>query len=305
MRLVAIDGTVLTLPKTDETVQEFGENVLSENGKWIKAQVSFATDILSNTCLDSDIKPYVTGEAEIAKGHIAKLGQGNLYLFDRGYFGRVFLGVVHDTGCDFCFRVKRNACSEVISFIKSKQTDSVVEISTGVKIINVRLTKVILDTGEEEYLASSLTDTDKFMQKNMKKLYHFRWGVEEQYKDIKHAVCIENFIGKKVNSIKQEFFATVLTYNLAMMSCKALIDRASNLKKKQYRYKLNKRALLAKFKQCFVDLFWSKDPVYESLMYIIDIVTKESVPIRDGRKYERGKTYKAKQKFSRAYVPVV
>ena len=56
-RIVAIDGSVFILPRTKEMIAEFGENVLSNNRKWIKAQISFAVDVLNNICLDAAILP--------------------------------------------------------------------------------------------------------------------------------------------------------------------------------------------------------------------------------------------------------
>ncbi len=304
-RLIAIDGSVYTLPKTKKMIAEFGENVLSESGKWIKAQVSFAADVLNNICADAVIGPYKQSEGEQALALMDKLGENNLYLFDRGYFGRIFLRDVVRTGCQFCFRVQKNACREVIQFIKSNQTDIIGYIDVEGENIKVRLTKILLDTGEEEYLATSLFDTKTFTALKLKALYHLRWGVEEQFKDMKYAICVENFIGKKPNSVKQEFFANILTYNLSMMTCKPLIDQLANKKKKKSKYKTNKRAVLAKIKQCFVRLFFGARNVCEILNGIIKSVSKESVPIRMDRKFARGKTVKAKRKLYRAYVSVV
>ncbi|MEW7279062.1 hypothetical protein ABW636_10755 [Aquimarina sp. 2201CG1-2-11] len=88
MRLVAIDGTVLTLPRNEHTIKEFGDNILSSGKTWIKAQVSFASDVLNGICLDACIGAYKTYEVRQVIDHLKKLGQHNLYLFDRGYFGR-------------------------------------------------------------------------------------------------------------------------------------------------------------------------------------------------------------------------
>jgi hypothetical protein len=305
LRLIALDGSVYTLPKTADMIKEFGENVLSENGKWIKAQVSFAADVLNNICVDTVIGAYKESEGQQALGHMTKLGKDNLYIFDRGYFGRIFLREVVRTGCQFCFRVQKNACSEVIRFINSNLKDIIGCVDVEGEKIKVRFTKVVLDTGEEEYLITSLFDKKLFTIAKLKSLYHLRWGVEEQYKDMKYAICVENFIGKKPNSIKQEFFANILTYNLSMMTCKPLIDRVSNKKTNKNKYKTNKRAVLAKIKQCFVRLFFGLENIDEILDRIINTVSKESVPIREGRKFVRGKTKKAKRKYSRAYVPVI
>ena len=304
-RLVAIDGSVYTVPKTEAMIEEFGENVLSQSGKWLKAQVSFAVDVLNNICLDAEIGPYKKGETTQALSHLYKLGKNNLYIFDRGYFYKPFLREVYLTGSQFCFRLKRNACKEVSEFINSKQEDTIAFIDVGQTKIKVRLTRILLDGGEEEYLATSLFDTKLFTASRLKTLYHLRWVVEEQYKDMKYAICVENFTGKKPNSIKQEFYAKILAYNLSMMACKPLIDKVSNQKKKKYKYKTNKRALLAKIKQCFVKLFFELHSVQSTLNNIVKFISKESVPIREGRKYQRGDTFKAKRKMTRPYVPVI
>lgn len=304
-RLVAIDGSVFTLPNTEEMVKEFGENILSNTGKWIKAQVSFAVDVLNNICVAAEIGAYKEAEKDQANRLFKSLGEKNLYLFDRGYFGRQFLKEVVATGCGFCFRLQRNACREVIAFIQGNKTDSIGYIEVDGGRIKVRLTKILLDTGEEEYLMASLFDTKTFTIGKLKALYHLRWGVEEQYKDMKYAICIENFIGKKPNSIKQEFYGNILTYNLSMMLCKPAIDRESNKKKKQFKYKTNKRALLSKIKQCFMRLFYEITNVVNLIEAIIKSIAKESVPIRQGRKYPRAETIKAKVKTYSTYVSVV
>lgn len=304
-RLIAIDGSVYTVPKTPDMVMEFGENVLSTSGKWLKAQVSFAVDVLNNICVDATIGAYKEGETIQALGHLRKMGKNNLYVFDRGYFYKPFLRELYLTGNQFCFRVKKNACKEISGFVTGNLKDTIVIIRAEGEDIKVRLTKILLDNGEEEYLATSLFDTKKFTASCLKALYHLRWGVEEQYKDMKHAICSENFTGRKPNSIKQEFFAKILTYNLSMMACKPFIDIKSNKGKKAHVYKTNKRALLAKVKQCFVELFFGQKNTIELLERIIETVSKESVPIREGRKYHRGNTFKAKRKATKAYVPVV
>ena len=304
LRLVAIDGSVYTLPKTDELIEEFGENVLSDSGKWIKAQISFAVDVLNNICIDAKIHEYKHSEQGQAEDILKTIGNENLLLFDRGYFTFNFFQNVYLSGNHFCFRLKSNACKELIDFIKSDYQDVITSIVIENIQYKIRFTKVTLDSGETEYLCTSLFDMQQFTTKSLKHLYHLRWGVEEQFKDMKHAICVENFVGKKVNSIKQEFFSNIITYNLAMMSCKAKIDRIANKTKKKYKYNLNKRALLCKFKQCFTDFFGAMSLIKETLINIITVVVKESVPIRKGRKFIRGKTMKAKKKHYNNYVSI-
>jgi hypothetical protein len=143
----------------------------------------------------------------------------------------------------------------------------------------------------------------------LKKLYHKRWGVEEQFKDMKHALLIENFLGKKPNSIKREFFGNIISYNLAMMVYKPLIDKVSNKakrKNKKHKYKANKRAIISKFKQSFVRLmFPGKEPLEHIIANIVISLSKEAVPIRNGRHFERKRTYKIKRNTVISCAPAV
>lgn len=303
-RLLAIDGSVYSLPKTNELIEEFGENVLSDSGKWIKAQVSFASDVLNNTCVDAKIHAYKHSEQGQAEKILESIGNRNMLLFDRGYFTMSFFRNVFLSGNQFCFRLKSNACKSLMNFIKSGKQDVISSIIVDGQHYKVRFTKIKLDSGEVEYLCTSLFDRQMFTIQKLKQLYHLRWGVEEQFKDMKHAICVENFVGKKVNSIKQEFFGNIITYNLAMMSCRTQIEKIANKSKKKYKYKLNKRALLGKFKQCFTKFFKTMVETKETITNIIKIVAKESVPIREGRKFIRGKTIKAKKKHYNNYVSI-
>ena len=303
--LVAIDGTVLTVPKNKNTLAYFGDNVLSKSGKWLKAQVSFACAVDSMLCLDAQIDAYKESEKNQAFKLFKNLPKNCLLLFDRGYFSIEFLYRVFHAGHSFCFRLKSNANKEIENFIKSTITNQIMEFTYQDTTIKARLTKVTLDTGEEEYLLTDLFDQKVFTPEELKALYHKRWMVEEQYKDFKHSIAVENFVGRKTNAILQEFYGNILLYNLSMMLFKQEVDREVQKKSTKYHYKANKSAILAKVKQCFVDIFFDvKNRLGILIENIIKCLIQEAIPIRNGRKYPRGITFKAKRKFSRAYVAV-
>ena len=83
------------------------------------------------------------------------------------------------------------------------------------KPVKVRMLRVELDSGETEILVTSLTDTNKFSYDIFSELYHLRWPVEEDYKNIKYRLEAENFSGKSVLSIYQDFHAKLFSKNLA------------------------------------------------------------------------------------------
>lgn len=301
-RILAIDGSVYTLPATPETIKHFGDNVLSNRKEWIKAQVSHLADVINNVVIDHAVQAYKASERSMAADHLKHCKKDDILLFDRGYWGYDFMEKVYETGAKFCFRVSISACKAVLDFVDSNETDIETVLKTEKYDITVRLTKIELDSGETEYLLTNLTDRKIFSSKRVKQLYHLRWGAEEQYKDMKYALVVENFSGKKVNAILQDIHAKVLLYNLTMMSCKPIVDKKIKARKRKYTYVLNKRAALSKISEYFIRLITYGEAIFGRL---IEMLIEETVPIRHGRRRTRKPTLKAKPKPVRQYIPVV
>jgi len=80
--------------------------------------------------------------------------------------------------------------------------------------IKLRLVKVILSTGETEVLVTSLIDEEKFPPEIFAELYHYRWGIETFFSKLKGRLGLENFTGKSVEAIRQDFWSTILISNL-------------------------------------------------------------------------------------------
>ena len=81
------------------------------------------------------------------------------------------------------------------------------------KPLKLRLIRIELETGEAEILITSLLDQQIHSYDQFAELYHLRWPVEEDYKTMKHWIEIENFSGKSVLSIYQDFHAKVFSKN--------------------------------------------------------------------------------------------
>lgn len=48
-------------------------------------------------------------------------------------------------------------------------------------------------------------------------LYHRRWGIETDYRRLKQTLCLDNFSGRSVTAVKQDFHAGQLLKNLALL----------------------------------------------------------------------------------------
>ncbi|MBL0019516.1 MAG: hypothetical protein IPP17_24555 [Bacteroidetes bacterium] len=85
MRMLAIDGSRLNLPRHKSTLEAFGEVGYGPNAdaQRIQAQCSFLYDVLNLTVLDAQIEPLSVGEKTLAYRHLEKVRQGDFLLMDR------------------------------------------------------------------------------------------------------------------------------------------------------------------------------------------------------------------------------
>ena len=83
--LLAVDGTLLRLPKIQSILEYFGVWHNSQGDDRPMARVSQMFDPLNKVSIDSIISPKSIGERELAAQHFFKLTVGDLILLDRGY----------------------------------------------------------------------------------------------------------------------------------------------------------------------------------------------------------------------------
>ncbi len=83
--------------------------------------------------------------------------------------------------------------------------------------LKLRLIRVDLANGETEILITSLIDKDLYPYDIFAELYHQRWFVEEDYKKLKCWIEVENFTGKTVLSVYQDFHARVFSKNMTQI----------------------------------------------------------------------------------------
>ena len=85
---------------------------------------------------------------------------------------------------------------------------------------------------------TNLLDEQAYPVEDFAALYHQRWRIEEPYKQQKQGLQIENFSGKSVESIRQDFFAKQVAHNLTALlaaGVQAQVDTQFQARKQQYR----------------------------------------------------------------------
>ena len=318
LTLLAIDGTTVQLPRTDDIAEHFGAWYPRQGGKCPKARVSQMFDPLNRMTVDAIIKPKQVGERELAAFHFLQLMPKDLILLDRGYPAYWLFNLVLSRGADFCARVQRKRWKIVRHFYNSGKMEKIIslpvppssikqckELGLDLKPLTLRLIRVELDTGEIEILITSLLDTKKYPHKEFAELYHLRWPVEEDYKTMKYWIEIENFSGKSVLSVYQDFHAKVFSKNLASaLAYPAQPEIDKYTENRLYRYKTNFAQLLSKVKDVLPLLFTRPHIALSKLISDIHTIAIKTIePIRPGRKYPRNFNNR-RGRFHYGYQPI-
>ena len=147
-----------------------------------------------------------------------------------------------------------------------EENDEVVEYKVENNIYKIRITKIMLPTGEEEHLVSNL-DMKEIPTYQMKSLYFKRWRIEIAYNFLKNTVLIENFSGRTKLNIKQEFYSCILNSNINMLIIKAVKTKQT----KTHTYQANKKTLYSLYHETIVKRILSK--ISQLKKYIEDIIT--------------------------------
>jgi hypothetical protein len=315
-RLLAVDGSTSQLPRTAEVAEYFGAWHPTQGEPCPLARVSQMFDVLNGITLEALISPKETGERALAARHFDHLQRGDLILVDRGYPAFWLFALILERGAQFCARMPLGGWQTVERFAASGLSEQIVLLwpsseavqecrSRGLSLapIRVRLIRVELDSGEIEVLATSLVDGVAYPTTAFKELYHHRWPVEENYKVMKSRVEIENYTGKSVLTVYQDFHAKVFTANLTAIlahPAQKVVERKSRGRK--YTYQVNMTNALSKMKDTIV-LLVERITILPILECLWQVITQTIEPIRPGRSYPREKRVR-RSRFPMAYKPV-
>jgi hypothetical protein len=299
-RVVAIDGSLLNLPHTEEIEQSYG-SIPNQHEKVVSARCSFAYDVCNELVLSSAIAPRASCEKDLAVGHLGCLNPStDILLFDRGYPSQWLMGLLMKQGFQFCFRLStawKEAYQQVattddvnwsMTRRSKKDLGKLRSYNLSSKLDGLRLVAIDLSSGEKEVLVTNLSRTTYGIE-TLKDLYHMRWGVEESFKTFKKTLHIEHFTGKTVQSVKQDFYARVFMLNMASMLRSQGVGIHAKAFPDKYDRQANKTQTLAKLKDFLPDLFY-KSSLRKLVEQLVKIIKKRMDIIRPGRSFPRPQT---------------
>jgi hypothetical protein len=172
------------------------------------------------------------GERDCAHLHLDHVPADSLTLFDRGYPGHWLFALFEQQQRHFLMRLPRGYNTQVKQFLQSGKAEDTQLFSAShpearlfctessvdpVAQIELRLVRVELPSGKSEVLLTSLLDRQALPAEVFADLYHRRWGIETDYRRLKQTLCLDNFSGRSVTAVKQDFHAAQLLKNLALL----------------------------------------------------------------------------------------
>ena len=214
-RILAVDGSKITLPRE---LAENGFRVANDSAHYPQGMVSVLYRLRDRIPVDFDLFDH-ENEREAALAHLDHAAEGDVIVYDRGYWSFAMALAHQERGLDFVFRLKKAANPVFDDFIASGETERTVTLGaprdeTALRGRSLRVRLVRYTAGDTEFrLATSLHDGRRFDVETLSDMYHGRWAVEEMYKSGK--AVIERFHAKSARGVRQELYAAFTLVTLA------------------------------------------------------------------------------------------
>ena len=301
-RVVAADGSNISLVNTPALNSYFG-GASNQSCSFVQAKTFYYHDVLNELVLMSRIMPYRYGEVPMAYDAIDEVEKDMLVIYDRNFcsYKMFALHLWAEQEIKFVIRGKddQNMIKEFIAGGKQtaivhlrpvstaiaslKESGFIVTQNTSLKL---RLVRVDLEK-TVEVLVTNLWEEEGHPDSEFKALYFLRWGVETNISIQKNILQMETFSGLTVESVKQDFYATVFMTNLHSVLIKdaqASVD--TNAINRKYPMKVNKNKSFGKLKTCLIVLFNNND-VENILKILHSHFIRDILPVRKNRSFDR------------------
>ncbi|WP_458462857.1 IS4 family transposase, partial [Paenibacillus sp.] len=313
--VLAADGSGINIPTTEETLELFG--AAGRKDAKLQAQLGLGClyDVLNKFILDSDInrvKFHEMGIAEKQIGHVRET-IGDKYpfmvLMDRGYPSIPAIMRMLRDNITFVIRLASTDFKSEQRAMKSDDEDVEIRLTASRRnnyrgtadeelvmqqdSFHLRMVRVTLDTGESEVLITNLP-REEFPQEKFKEIYHLRWGIETAYETLKDRLQLENFSGVKARILEQDIYSTIYVNNLAEDIIHDVEKENEERLKSGYKHKmmLNRNVCIGILKDELIHAIIEADQDKQAAMMqsIYDELSRNVVPIRPDRHYERNKS---------------
>ena len=279
------------------------------------AQALICFDVLSNYVLASMIDKMETGEKSLLRLLLPSVEATNaIFILDRGFGNFSICKMFDNLQHRYCIRLSTQICSFARQAMLSAESDFVTEWKPSemersnckrhgqdVKALLVRVSKIILDTGETELLVSNIFDANTIDEPAMKQLYFMRWGVEESIKKLKPKMKLEHFGCRKMEGVYQEFYAHIFMLNIvAMLGNEAQQDIDIKVKDRKHAYKYNWQNAYLHVREKIIALVNNKN-LYRIINDLLKTIALSVVAVIRDRAFSREKQSSKKARLFQCY----
>jgi len=280
-RVLAVDGSKLMLPKTEDITKTFG-TIPHSNGtnREIKGEHPYAMasvlyDVLNRIAIDARLGQARAYEIDLAIEHLVHTQSNDLLVMDRNYPSYRMLAELTHRQRNYVIRCSASSFKEAREMLKGKGADSqIVELKPCYDqkaaiaqaelpaTLKVRFVRVQLKTGEYEVLVTSLLDEARYTTPEFLELYGLRWGIETFFGLLKTRLELENFTGTRAESVMQDFYASVYLTGLESILTDAAQKQLDvRSRKNKYPQKVNRSVSFNAIKNQALDLLLGDEKI--------------------------------------------
>lgn len=229
-RVFAADGSKLNLRRSDELRRAFGA---PHDANCPQALVTVLFDVCAKLPVDVEVAPYASGERVQLLTMLESLEAGDLLVLDRGFPSHEIVQALVSRGVDFLMRLPACHTFAVVDELRDgRANDLLVTIRPGKGSperwtpVQLRAVKLRTPNGSESYFLTTLR-REEVGAKDLAKLYHLRWEVEEYYKLFKSEYIGQGLYRSTSQSgVLQEIHALVLLLAITRL-CMSAAAKAS------------------------------------------------------------------------------
>lgn len=218
-RLLATDGTFLTLPDTPETRAKYTVQTNQHAGAdCVQALCCVLYDLRNELGLRLHLSAR-QGEVRTLRDSLWSATQaGDVLVLDRAYADYSLLALAQAERRHLIVRLPRGRFAECEAFWASGVPEQIVTLrlphtpTTRAFVahhhlprqLRLRLVRVLLSSGEVEVLLTILCDAQAYPASDFKQVYSERWGEETFFDRFKNIWEVERFSGTSVAAVEQD-----------------------------------------------------------------------------------------------------
>jgi len=311
-RLFSADGTLIDLPNTEQMRWHFGYSSNGTDKTYAKGLAITAFDVLNKLTVFAELYSYFDSEKrrilDIVDGFAKLYKEKSIWLLDRGYPSFELFYKLEDNAQNFVIRVSSQSLKEIND---ANEYDQIITVGRKSRKLRLRVVTIPLPGGDTEKLVTNLLAD--FSPENFAELYAKRWGIETNYRYLKHRTCLEVFTGESVTAVLQDFHSSILVLNMAAIAEREQQDIlngnnavCSGEKYSGCKYRPNKTKLIANIKRDFVKLMLCKNKsskVFQEFLLYRNIKRYAFLDI-PGRQFPRSFLTRHKRKTAHPKSPL-